>query len=64
VNTTFQTVLVSGGLNNQNDPGGEVSVLLPFAIGRIPKLENYFQANLDIQYGEAMSFPTPNIYYR
>ncbi|GLB42699.1 putative pro-kumamolisin, activation domain [Lyophyllum shimeji] len=43
VNSSFSTVLVNGGLDNQNVPGVE--------------------ANLDIQYTTAMSFPTPNIYY-
>ncbi|KAJ3555486.1 hypothetical protein NM688_g2552 [Phlebia brevispora] len=43
VGTTFQTVEVNGGGDDQSDPGVE--------------------ANLDIQYAEGMSFPTPNIYY-
>jgi tripeptidyl-peptidase-1 len=41
VGATFQTVLVNGGLNDQSNPGVEVSVTLPFAIGWNPKLENY-----------------------
>ncbi|KAL7280332.1 hypothetical protein ACG7TL_005249 [Trametes sanguinea] len=43
VGTSFTTVEVNGGGDNQNEPGTE--------------------ANLDIQYTEGISFPTPNIYY-
>ncbi|KAI0653154.1 peptidase S8/S53 domain-containing protein [Cubamyces menziesii] len=43
VGTSFTTVEVNGGLDDQSEPGVE--------------------ANLDIQYAEGISFPTPNIYY-
>ncbi|KAH9940879.1 subtilisin-like protein [Epithele typhae] len=43
VNSTFTTVRLNGGGDDQTDPGVE--------------------ANLDIQYTEGISFPTPNIYY-
>ncbi|KAH9923964.1 subtilisin-like protein [Epithele typhae] len=43
VGSTFTTVLVNGGGDDQSTPGVE--------------------ANLDIQYTEGISFPTPNIYY-
>nr|VWP02127.1 Eukaryotic translation initiation factor 3 subunit G (eIF3g) (Eukaryotic translation initiation factor 3 RNA-binding subunit) (eIF-3 RNA-binding subunit) (Translation initiation factor eIF3 p33 subunit homolog) (eIF3 p33 homolog) [Ganoderma boninense] len=43
VNSSFTTVRVNGGDDDQSDPGVE--------------------ANLDIQYTEGISFPTPNIYY-
>ncbi|TBU30571.1 subtilisin-like protein [Dichomitus squalens] len=43
VNSSFTTVQVNGGGDDQSDPGVE--------------------ANLDIQYTEGISFPTPNIYY-
>ncbi|CDO69652.1 hypothetical protein BN946_scf184851.g40 [Trametes cinnabarina] len=43
VGSSFTTVEVNGGGDDQSDPGVE--------------------ANLDIQYTEGISFPTPNIYY-
>ncbi|KAH9893535.1 peptidase S8/S53 domain-containing protein [Cubamyces lactineus] len=43
VGTSFTTVEVNGGGDDQSEPGVE--------------------ANLDIQYAEGISFPTPNIYY-
>ncbi|EIN09489.1 subtilisin-like protein [Punctularia strigosozonata HHB-11173 SS5] len=43
VGQTFETVLVNGGGNNQNEPGTE--------------------ANLDIQYTEGITAPTPNVYF-
>ncbi|KAI0284762.1 subtilisin-like protein [Russula brevipes] len=42
-NATFSVVTVNGGINDENNPGGE--------------------ANLDVQYAEAISYPTPHIYY-
>ncbi len=59
VGATFQTILVNGGLNNQNQPGVEVSgIVFPVTI-----IDLVAQANLDIQYTEGITFPTPNIYY-
>ncbi|CZT48511.1 related to Tripeptidyl-peptidase sed3 [Rhynchosporium secalis] len=44
----FQEILINGGLNTQDATGGNQSIT---------------EANLDIQYGAGLAYPTPSIYF-
>lgn len=44
----FEEVLINGGLNTQDATGGP---------------QNIVEANLDIQYGAGLAYPTPSIYF-
>ena len=57
----FPVVRVNGGLDDQNQPGVEVSPVLHVRVNVMSYIIT--QANLDIQYTESISYPTPNIFY-
>ncbi|TFY80682.1 hypothetical protein EWM64_g3330, partial [Hericium alpestre] len=59
--TNFLVVLVNGGENDQSNPGDEVRSS-GFQCG-YGLMRRGTQANLDMQYAEGISFPTPNTYY-
>lgn len=58
-NATFTVVKINGGESDQSDPGVEVCQTV-ICLASCTKLH---QANLDIQYTTALSYPTPQIYY-
>ena len=60
-NANFTFVSVNGGINNQSDPGAEVR-LVRHVDGKW-RYNISSQANLDIQYAESITYPTPTVFY-
>jgi tripeptidyl-peptidase I len=61
VRANFTVEQINGGGNNQSHPGVEVRIV-QFCEG-VVMLSDIMQADLDVQYAVAMTFPTKNIYY-
>jgi tripeptidyl-peptidase-1 len=59
----FSVVTVNGGINDQTQPGLEVRFVLHVEGKCGCNIHIITQANLDIQYTESISYPTPNIFY-
>ena len=59
----FSVVTVNGGINNQSQPGMEVRLDLHIEGKCGCNIHIITQANLDIQYTESISYPTPNTFY-
>ena len=59
----FSFVSVNGGIDDQSQPGLEVRLVLHAGGKCRCNIHILTQANLDIQYTESISYPTPNIFY-
>lgn len=63
VGSSYTTVLINGGLDDQTNH--DVEVHLSYFVAHLPMIKiSSLKANLNIQYTTGISFPTPNMYYR